>query len=100
MAFYRGKFEKEQEEELKSIMELAKQSDVAKEINVCGHLRALTSTAFLKPFQCVGVIYLLYALSGIHIIHTYTLTFLEVGVMSYLFPPTRPPILYLDYGLF
>ena len=67
----------EQEEELQSIMELDKQN----EMSYGGQMQELTSAAFLRPFKCVGVIYLLYALSGVHIIHTYTLTFLEVNLM-------------------
>ena len=41
------------------------------------HLEILTSSAFLRPFSCVGIIYILFQLSGIIIINTYTLTFLE-----------------------
>ena len=77
IGFYRGKYEKEEEEELQTIMELDKQN----EMSFGGQIQELTSAAFLRPFKCVGVIYLLYALSGIHIIHTYTLTFLEVNLI-------------------
>ena len=84
MVFYRGIYEREQEEELESIMVLAKQNDAAKGMRVGDHLCALTSAGFLRPFQCVGVLYLLYALSGVHIISNYTLTFLEVSLLMLL----------------
>ena len=47
------------------------------------HLKILTSSAFLRPFSCVGIIYILYNLSGIIIISTYTLTFLEACGFTY-----------------
>ena len=79
----------EQEEELQSIMELDKQN----EMSYGGQMQELTSAAFLRPFKCVGVIYLLYALSGVHIIHTYTLTFLEVNLILYSEPELQSKVI-------
>ena len=75
--FYRGDIDDDQKEEFESIMELAHNNDVPSKVNILGQLHFLTSSAFLRPFRCVGIIYMLSQLSGLLIINVYTLTYLE-----------------------
>ena len=78
MAFYRGKESHSQEIELQSIVE--KESSEASSTSnqhFCGRLQILKSPAFLRPFKCVGVIYILLQMSGIFIIASYSASFLE-----------------------
>ena len=80
MIFYRGKGFQGLENELQSIIELEvdKESSGIAKPGFMGRLQILKSPAFLKPFKCVGVIFLLMNMSGIYIIFSYTATFLEV----------------------
>ena len=64
-------------------MELAHNNDVPSKVNILGQLHFLTSSAFLRPFRCVGIIYMLSQLSGLLIINVYTLTYLEGQPYNY-----------------
>ena len=78
MAFYRGKEFHSQEIELQSIVEKeANRASSNQNQNFCGRLQILKTTEFLRPFKCVGLIYILMNMSGITIILSYTATFLE-----------------------
>ena len=66
-------------------MELAHNNDVPSNVNFLGQLHFLTSSAFLRPFRCVGIIYMLSQLSGLLIINVYTLTYLSRGIAVQLF---------------
>ena len=78
MAFYRGKEFHSQENELQSIIEReGNEASSPPNKNFFGRLQILKSPAFLRPFKCVGVIYILLNLSGIFIIASYSATFLE-----------------------
>ena len=79
MIFYRGKGHREWERELQSIIEQAEQSDSQNKITIHGILQVLMSPAFLKPFRCIGILEIMYMMSGISLITTYTNTFLEVS---------------------
>ena len=78
MIFYRGKDNNEREGELNSIIELAEQSDGLKKSRLCENLKVLKSPDFLRPFRCVGILYILYNMTSVPIIAKYTDTFLEV----------------------
>ena len=82
MIFYRGNNNREWEGELDSIIEQAEKSDNMEETSLWGYLQALKSPAFLRPFRCVGVLYMIYNMSGILILVNYTTTFLEVIQIS------------------
>ena len=73
MIFYRGKNRKN------SIMIPSEQGNSKKNISFWGNLQVLKSPAFLKPFKCIGILQMLYNMSGFLIISTYTNTFLEVN---------------------
>ena len=78
MAFYRGKEFHSQEIELQSIVESeANRASSNPNPHFCGRFEILKSPAFLRPFKCVGLIYILMNLSGISIIDTYSASFLE-----------------------
>ena len=76
ISFYRGNNEWEWEGELDSIVKLAEKND--SQNGFCGNLRVLRSPAFVRPFRCVGILFILYSMSGILIVSTYTDTFFEV----------------------
>ena len=78
--FYRGKHNVEWMAELNSIIKQSEQSDGRKKTSCWGNLQILISPAFLRAFKCIGVLAMLYHMSGFLIIHTYTHTFLEVFV--------------------
>ena len=78
MIFYRGKDNNEREGELNSIIEQAEQSDGLKKSRSCENLKVLKSPDFLRPFRCVGILYILYNMTSVLIIAKYTDTFLEV----------------------
>ena len=78
MIFYRGKNNKKWESELHSIIELAKKCCNKKKISLWGNLQVLMSPAFLRPFRCVGILYMIHVMSGFMLVSTYTDTFLEV----------------------
>ena len=78
MAFYRGKEFHSQEIELQSIVEReANRVSSNPNTHFWGRLQILKTTEFLRPFKCVGVIYILMHMSGISIILSYTAIFLE-----------------------
>ena len=75
MKFYRGNEFQAREKELQEIID--------KEVNETtsstkGRLAIFKSPHFLRPFKCIGVIYVLLALSGSYIIRTFTASFFEV----------------------
>ena len=78
MAFYRGKEFHSQEIELQSIVEReANRVSSNPNTHFWGRLQILKTTEFLRPFKCVGVIYILLNISGVPIILSYTAIFLE-----------------------
>ena len=78
MAFYSGKECHSLEIELQSIVESeANRASSNPNPHFCGRLQILKTTEFLRPFKCVGLIYILMNMSGITIILSYTATFLE-----------------------
>ena len=79
MTFYRGKEFHSREIELQSIVEReAKEASSNPKSNFFGRLlMILKSPAFLRPFKCVGVIYILLNMSGMFIIASYSASFLE-----------------------
>ena len=89
MMFYRGKNNVERSDELNSIIEQSEQQGGKKKTSCRGNVQVLMSPAFLRPFKCIGILQMLYNMSGFLIIHTYTDTFLEVlvdmhpGMVSY-----------------
>ena len=79
MIFYRGNIvDEESEKELQTIIEHAEKSGSQKKQSFQGNLQIFTSPVFLRPFRCVGLLYILYCMSGMFILATYTHTFLEV----------------------
>ena len=60
MEFFRGSAAPGVDEEFNAIIA----SKECKEDNRCGTLGQLTTMSFLKPFSCIGIIYLSYTLSG------------------------------------
>ena len=83
MKFYRGNNEREWEDELDSIMKLAEEKDTPNKISFCGNLKVLRSPTFLRPFRCAGILFMLYSMSGIMIVSTYTDTFFEVCIHAH-----------------
>ena len=79
MIFYRGKINQEWESELQSIVERAGEIGSQNNISLEGNSKVLLSLAFWKPFRCVGILFMLYNMSGVLVINTYTATFLEVN---------------------
>ena len=85
MIFYRGINNCEWEGELHSIIEQAEQSDSENKASFLGHLQVLLSPAFLRPFRCVGILFILHNMAGIMVVNSYTATFLEVNEDEFLF---------------
>ena len=78
MIFYRGKGHTEREAELKTIIEQAEKSGSKKTLNIRRSFQVIMSPAFLRPFRCVGVLWILFQSSVIPVLSTYAHTFLEV----------------------
>ena len=79
MMFYHGKDEEKWEKELQFIIDSAENR--SRKINIdsqCSHLHFLVSSDFLVPLRCVGISYMMFSVSGIYTIGTYTDTFMEV----------------------
>ena len=78
MAFYRSKEFHSQEIELQSIVEReANRASSDPNPHFWGRLQILKSPVFLRPFKCVGMIYILLNMSGTVLIISYTASFLE-----------------------
>ena len=78
MKFYRGKEFQPQETELQAIID--KEANAASsntKANSYNLRTILMSQDFLRPFKCIGVIYVLMGLSGPYIIKTFTASFFE-----------------------
>ena len=85
MAFYSGKESHSQEIELQSIVEReANRASSNPNPHFCGRLQTLKSPAFLRPFKCIGLIYILNSMSAIPIIRSYSASFLEAWQHSYM----------------
>ena len=69
--FYRGAVSQGIEEEFKDIIENATMRKY-KEGYICGSLRQLTTPSFLKPFSCIGILYLFYNISGYGVVTAYS----------------------------
>ena len=79
IAFYRGKECCHKEKELQAIMENeANEVSSTTNINLCGQLTIFKSQAFLRPFICAGVLFILNNMTGIFIIVTFSASFLKV----------------------
>ena len=80
MVFYRGKENHDQKTELQAIIKKeANEASSISKLDVHGRIHILKSSAFLRPFICVGVTYFLLNMSGMIICAgPYTATFLEV----------------------
>ena len=77
--FYRGKDEGNWEKELQYIIDVAEnRSRKVNTVSHCSHLQFVTSSDFLIPLRCVGILYMMFSVSGIYTIGTYTDTFMEV----------------------
>ena len=76
MMFYRGNNARRWEREFQSIIEMAE--DRFKKIDKERHVHFLLSVDFLRAFKCVGILRMMFSLSGIYTINTYTDTFMEV----------------------
>ena len=76
MLFYRGNNVRGWESEFQSIIEMAE--DRFMKIDKERHVPLLLSDDFLRPFKCVGILRMMFSLSGIYTINTYTDTFMEV----------------------
>ena len=64
---------------LQAIMEKeANEVSSATNINLCGQLTIFKSQAFLRPFICAGVLFILNNMTGIFIIVTFSASFLKV----------------------
>ena len=74
IAFYRGKECCFKEDELQAIIEKEANEPSSKS----GQLTMLKSQAFLRPFICAGVLFILNNMTGIYIIITFSASFLEV----------------------
>ena len=78
MEFYRGKEFQPQETELQAIIDKeaneASSNTKSKSYNL---LTILKSQDFLRPFKCVGVLYILLDLSGFYIIQSFTASYFE-----------------------
>ena len=72
MAFYRGNKLQPEDTELQEIIDKEANS------HSFGLLEVIKSSKFLRPFKCVGVIYILSGLSGYAVINVYTASFFEV----------------------
>ena len=78
MKFYRGKEFQPQETELQAIIDKeANEASSNTKTHSYNTLTILKSHDFLRPFKCIGVIYVLLALSGSYIIRTFTASFFE-----------------------
>ena len=66
MAFFRGPDYTELEEEISSITEAKeeKQFEATKKSSFVQTASKLASLKFFRPFSCIGVIYIIYELSG------------------------------------
>ena len=77
--FYRGKDEGNWEKELQYIIYVAEnRSRKVNTVSHRSHLEFVTSSDFLIPLKCVGILYMMFSVSGIYTIGTYTDTFMEV----------------------
>ena len=77
--FYRGEDEGNWEKELQYIIDVAEnRSRKVNTVSYCSHLQFVTSSDFLVPLRSVGILYMMFSVSGIYTIGTYTDTFMEV----------------------
>ena len=80
IAFYRGKECCFKEDELQAIMEKeANEPSSKSNLHFWGRLTILKSQAFLRPFICAGVLFILNNMTGIFIIVTFSASFLKVS---------------------
>ena len=78
MVFYRGESNTKREIELKTIIEHAENCGSQNQRSFRSNLQVILSPAFLRAYRCVGLLYILFFMSGMFILATYTHTFLEV----------------------
>ena len=79
IAFYRGKECRFKEDELQAIIEKeANEPSSKSNLHFWGRLTILKSQAFLRPFICAGVLFILNNMTGIFIIVTFSASFLKV----------------------
>ena len=76
MEFFRGSAAPGVGEEVNAIIE-SKSMTKCKEGYICDSLRQLTSISFLKPFSCIGFIYLLSNISGYGVVGSYSMDYFD-----------------------
>ena len=76
MEFFRGPLTVEFEEEINAINE---STSISKSEKICafGTFQHLTKALFLKPFSCIGVLFLSYHLSGYSVVSAYSNSYFE-----------------------
>jgi hypothetical protein len=79
MMFYRGNEFKGLEEEIREITEANNKRTGVKNREWNASVKRIFSSAFLKPFSCVGALYILFRLSGYSIVTHYTTSYLETA---------------------
>ena len=76
MEFFRGSFAPGLDEEVNAIVESTSIAN-SKTGFECGTLRQLTTASFLKPFSCIGVLYVSYQVSGYAAVSAYSNDYFE-----------------------
>ena len=76
MEFFRGSFAPGLDEEVNAIVESTSIAN-SKTGFECGTLRQLTRASFLKPFSCIGVLYISYHVSGYNAVSAYSNDYFE-----------------------
>ena len=76
MEFYRGSFAPGLDEEVNAIVDGTSIAN-SKTGFECGTLRQLTRASFLKPFSCIGVLYVSYQVSGYAAVSAYSNDYFE-----------------------
>ena len=76
MEFFRGSLDSGFEEEINAINE---STSISKSEKICafGTFQHLTKALFLKPFSCIGVLFLSYHLSGYSVVSAYSNSYFE-----------------------
>ena len=76
MESFRGSAAPGVDEEVDAIIESTSMTKF-KEGYICGSLKQLTTISFLMPFSCIGVIYLLYNISGYGAVSSYSMDYFD-----------------------
>ena len=76
MEFFRGSHAPGVDEEVNTIIEITCVTEY-KEGCRSGALKELTKSSFLKPFSCIGILYLFYSISGYDAVSAYSVDYFE-----------------------